>query len=151
MQETPSNQQCTSAATEEGRNVGGGDPREDHGLLEDHTQRVRPQLRGDYPGDDQTLAQNPADPSNGEKTGQEPFRSQRTTTGLLPPEDPHSLLVEISNKSDTSVPDVMGRHNPPPHICSNINGKEYTLALVTTKTHRHMTPDRPNAEPPDTP
>ena len=77
VQETPSNQQCTSAATEEDRNVGGDDPREDHVLIKDHTQLFWPQLRGVYPGDDQTLAQNPADPSNGEKTGQEPANHHR--------------------------------------------------------------------------
>ena len=75
---------------------------------------------------------------------QEPANHYRLTTT-----PPHSPLVEVSSKSDTGVLDVMGKHNTP-HICSNINGEEYTLALGTTKTHRHMTPDRPKPEPPDT-
>ena len=75
---------------------------------------------------------------------------QGTNTAANKTKDPNSPFVEVSNKLDTGVPDVMGRHNPSP-MYSNINGKEYIIVLGTTKTHRHMTPDRHDPEPPDTP
>ena len=60
---------------------------------------------------------------NREGTNQHPDAN----TAANKTKDPHSPLVEVSNKLDTGMSDVVARHNPS-HTYSNINGKEYTFA-----------------------
>ena len=100
--------------------------------------------------------------SNREETNQHP--DANTTPNKT--KDPHSPLDEVSNnldttpdarehtpsnvpsKYDTGMSDVVARHNPS-DTYSNINGKDYTFAPGTVQTHRHVTPGRPDPEPPD--
>ena len=77
MQETPRDQQCTTAPTEGDNTVDEDNPRGNHGLSEDQEQ-TQPQLREVSP----RPGPRPPDPTNfipGEEPGQEPPRSQQTS------------------------------------------------------------------------
>ena len=93
-----------------------------------------------------------------EKHAHEPDERHHPTDGTTTPSeasDPYTITNNEPGRYDTGMSDIMTRHNSslmthsPSPKNTNINGKEYTIATGTIRTHRHETPDRPDPKPLD--